>query len=367
MQTPVPVPAAGWFSRRAALSTPMSGVPMASLLLTGAAALLAVVITTEAAAQEVNLYSSRHYDTDERLYSEFEKATGIRVNRIEDKADKLIQRMKSEGRNSPADVLITVDAGRLWRAERDGLFQPVTSDILDSRIPAHLRHPDGLWFGFSQRARVIFYDKDRITPDRVQTYQSLADPELKGLVCTRSSGNIYMLSLMAAMIERVGPTLARSWAQGLWTNRARDPAGGDTDQLRGIASGDCAVAVANSYYFARALRRDVRGLDAAALAKIGWVFPNQNDAGAHVNISGAGVAAHAPNPDNARKFLEYLAGDAAQRHFSAGNDEYPAVPGVGLSASVAKLGLFRPDALNLAVLGANQAAAQKTYDSIGYK
>lgn len=343
----------------------------ATFLKTAAAALTAVLLGGAAApalAQgELNLYSSRHYDTDESLYSDFEEATGITINRIEGKADQLIQRIQSEGENSPADVLLTVDAGRLWRADQLGLFQPVDSDVLNGRVPSHLRHPNGHWFGFSQRGRIIFYDKERIDPNQVSTYQSLADPELEGMVCTRSSSNIYMLSLMASMIEHVGPTLAQDWAEGLWANRARDPEGGDTDQLRGIASGQCAVAVANTYYFARALRKEVSGLGSDEIAKIGWVFPNQNTTGAHVNISGGGVAKHAPNRENAVKFLEYLASKQAQEYFSAGNDEYPAVPGVGLSDSVAQLGLFRQDTLNLEVLGRNQPEAQRIYDLVGYK
>ncbi len=319
------------------------------------------------AAGELNLYSSRHYDTDERLYSQFEEKTGIKINRIEDKADALIARMKAEGKNSPADVLLTVDAGRLWRADQAGLLQPVKSETLDARIPQWLRHPDGHWYGFSQRIRILFYDKTKVNPMDISTYESLADPKLKDKVCTRSSGNIYMLSLMAAMIEHHGADKAKAWAEGMWNNRARDPAGGDTDQLRGIASGECAIAVSNTYYFARALRKQVRGLDEAAMAKIGWVFPNQDSTGSHANISGAGVAKHAPNRENAIKFLEYLASDAAQEYFSAGNDEYPAVMGVGLSDSVAKLGIFRSDTVNLSALGKNQTQAQKLYDQIGYK
>ena len=319
------------------------------------------------AAGELNLYSSRHYDTDERLYSQFEEKTGIKINRIEDKADALIARMKAEGRNSPADILLTVDAGRLWRADQAGLLQPVKSETLDARIPAWLRHPDGHWYGFSQRIRILFYDKNKVNPMDISTYESLADPKLKEKVCTRSSGNIYMLSLMASMIEHHGADKAKAWAEGMWNNRARDPAGGDTDQLRGIASGECAIAVSNTYYFARALRKDVRGLDDDAMAKIGWVFPNQDSTGSHANISGAGVAKHAPNRENAIKFLEYLASDAAQEYFSAGNDEYPAVMGVGLSESVAKLGIFRSDTVNLSALGKNQTQAQKLYDQIGYK
>jgi iron(III) transport system substrate-binding protein len=336
--------------------------------LLAAVAGLSLIVTAQAqAAGELNLYSSRHYDTDERLYSQFEEMTGIKINRIEDKADALIERMKAEGKNSPADILMTVDAGRLWRADQAGLFQPVESAVLDSRIPEWLRHPDGHWYGFSQRVRILFYDKDKVDPMEIQTYESLADPKMKGKVCTRSSGNIYMLSLMASLIEHLGQDQAKAWAEGLWNNRARDPSGGDTDQLRGIASGECAVAVSNTYYFARALRKDVRGLDDAAMAKIGWVFPNQTGTGAHVNISGAGVAKHAPNRENAIKFLEYLASDAAQEYFSAGNDEYPAVLGVGLSPSVAQLGLFRSDTLNLSKLGENQPLAQRLYDQVGYK
>jgi iron(III) transport system substrate-binding protein len=336
--------------------------------LIAAAAGLAITVTGQAqAAGELNLYSSRHYDTDERLYSRFEELTGIKINRLEDNADALIERMKAEGEQSPADILLTVDAGRLWRADQAGLLQPVQSEVLENRIPAWLRHPDGHWYGFSQRIRILFYDKDKVDPMDIATYESLADPKMKGKVCTRSSGNIYMLSLMAAIIEHQGADKAKAWAEGVWNNRARDPAGGDTDQLRGIVSGECAVAVSNTYYFARALRTDVRGLDGEAMARIGWVFPNQATTGSHSNISGAGVAKHAPNRENAIRFMEYLASDEAQEYFSAGNDEYPAVMGVGLSPSVAKLGIFRSDTLNLSALGENQAEAQRIYDQVGYK
>lgn len=319
------------------------------------------------ASGELNLYSSRHYDTDERLYKNFEEKTGIKINRIEDGADTLIERIKAEGDQSPADILLTVDAGRLWRADEAGLFQPVQSDYLDARIPSWLSHPEGHWYGFSQRIRIIFYDKSKVNPMDITSYESLADPKLKGMVCTRSSGNIYMLSLMASLIDHLGEDAARDWAEGVYSNRARNPSGGDTDQLRGIASGECAVAVSNTYYFARALRTDVSGLDQKALDNIGWVFPNQDSFGAHSNISGAGVIKTAPNKENAIKFLEYLASDEAQQYFSAGNDEYPAVSGVGLSESVAKLGIFRSDTINLSVLGENQPLAQRIYDSVGYK
>ncbi len=329
--------------------------------------LLCLVAGAAKADGELNIYSSRHYDTDERLYSDFEDQTGIKVNRIEGKGDELIERIRAEGANTPADVLITVDAGRLWRADERGLFQPVASELLESRIPEWTHHPDGRWWGFSKRARVIFYDKERVDPKDIQTYQDLADPKLKGMVCTRSASNIYMLSLLAALMEHLGPEAAEQWAQGVWDNRARDPEGGDTDQLRAIGSGECAIALANTYYFARILRLGDRALDEEALAGIGWVFPNQESFGAHVNISGAGVIKHAPNPENATRFLEYLSSEKAQQHFSGGNDEYPAVPGTPLADSVAKLGQFKEDNINLNILGENQAEAQRIYDRVGYK
>ncbi len=330
------------------------------------ATMIAAALAAPALADGVvNLYSSRHYDTDERLYSDFETATGIKVNRIEADADELIARLKAEGGNSPADVLITVDAGRIWRAAEAGLLSPVASDMLARRIPAHLRHPENLWFAFSQRARIIFFDREKVDLPP-QTYEDLADPRYKGMICIRSSSNIYNLSLMASMIAHHGAADAKAWGAGLLANLAREPQGGDTDQLRGVISGECPIAVANTYYFARALRSDVEGLSGQT-GRIGWVFPNQDGRGAHVNVSAAGVLAHAPNRDNAVRFLEYLSSDAAQRYFSAGNDEYPAVPGVGLSGSVAQLGLFRQDDLNLAALGANQAEAARIFDEIGFK
>jgi len=334
---------------------------LARAALAGALALSAAA----ASAQEVNLYSSRHYDTDERLYTDFEKATGIKVNRIEAGADELIERMKAEGRNSPADVFLTTDAGRMWRAEEAGILAPVESEVLDERIPEHLRHPDDLWFGFSQRARIIFFDKEDVT-EPPQTYAELADPKWEGMVCTRSSSNIYMLSLMAAQISHNGDEAATEWAQGLWNNRARDPQGGDTDQLRAIVSGECDVVVANTYYFARALRTEVDGVS-GAIDRIGWVFPDQDGTGAHVNVSAGAMAAHAPHPDAAKAFLEYLASDSAQAYFSHGNDEYPVVEGVEQAESTQQLGEFKADDLNLAELGRNQAKAQMIYDSIGYE
>ena len=314
---------------------------------------------------ELNLYSSRHYDTDERLYSDFTDQTGITINRIEGNADELIARMKAEGRNSPADILLTVDTSRLERAKNEGVLQSIDSAELEAKIPANLQDSDNQWFGFSQRARIIFYDKASVeTPPA--DYVSLADPQYKGMVCHRSSSNVYTQTLLASVIENHGEEAAKSWAEGVVANFARDPEGGDTDQLRGIISGECKVSIANSYYFARALRRDVKGLT-AEIGKIGWIFPAQDAEGAHMNLSGGGVAAHAPNKGNAIKFLEYLASDQAQQYFSAGNDEFPAVPSVALSESVAKLGNFKADDVDLSRVAKNVPTAQKMLNTVGWK
>ncbi len=350
----------------------MTRTSLVALLAVGVAAPvgLSLAVSEASAEGELNLYSSRHYDTDERLYGDFEEATGITINRIEASADELIQRMASEGANSPADILMTVDAGRLFRADELGLFQPYESDTLEARVPSYLRHPEGHWYGFSQRARVIFYDPQDV-PNPPTSYQDLADPQYEGQVCARSSGNIYMLSLMAGLIGHLGEDAAEEWATGFYGNMAREPEGNDTAQIRALVSGECDIAVANTYYFGRAIRRaaegnPVDGLDSDALDQISWVFPNQEDIGTHVNISGAGIAANAPNADNAALFLEYLASDQAQAYFSAGNDEYPAVMGTPISPSVAQLGLFRQDTQSLTVLGENQTLAQEIYNRVGY-
>ncbi len=314
---------------------------------------------------ELNLYSSRHYDTDDRLYSDFEEMTGITINRIEGKGDELITRMQAEGRNSPADVLITVDTSRLQRAKDAGILQAIDSDVLEMRVPANLQDSDNQWFGFSQRARIFFYDRAEVTnPPR--DYLSLADPQYKGLVCHRSSSNVYSQTLLSAVIENHGAEAAKEWAKGVVTNFAREPQGGDTDQLRALVSGECDISVSNTYYFARALRKDVKGLSQDDMNNIGWVFPAQNAEGAHMNLSGAGVAAHAPNRDNAILFLEYLSSDSAQAYFSGGNDEFPSVPGVGLSPSVAQLGMFRPDAVDLSKVAKNVPLAQQIFNEVGW-
>lgn len=333
------------------------------------AATAVALATLPALAQEkvLNLYTSRHYQTDEALYDNFTKATGIKVNRIEAGDDAIVERMKQEGARSPADVLVTVDAGRLWRAEQAGLLQPVKSRLLDERIPAELRHPEGLWYGFSMRARPIFYAKGKVDPATLRDYEDLASPTHKGRICVRSSSNVYNLSLMSSMIAAAGPEKAEAWAKGVVQNMARAPKGGDTDQLMALAAGECDIAISNTYYFVR-LMKSAKPEEKAAAQKIGVVFPNQAGRGAHVNISGAGVAKHAPHRDAAVKFLEYLSGAQAQAYFAGGNNEYPVVGKAAAdNRELMSLGEFRKDSVNVSLLGRNQGAAQQIYDRTGWK
>ena len=326
-------------------------------------------VSFQVAAQEkvLNLYSSRHYQTDEALYANFTKQTGIRINRIEAPEDALIERLRNEGAASPADVLVTVDAGRLWRAEQLGLFQPVKSAVLESRVPEHLRHPDGLWFGFSTRARVIVYNKDAVKPGEIRSYEDLADPKWKGKVCMRSSSNMYNLSLAASLVSHDGEQKTELWARGVVANFARDPKGGDTDQIKAVAAGECALTLSNTYYYAR-LVKSTKPDERDVAAKTGVIWPNQDGRGTHVNISGAGVLKNAPHREEAVKFLEYLASNDAQRYFADGNNEYPAVKGAAVdNPALAALGAFKADALNVAALGRNQPVAQKLYDRAGWK
>lgn len=327
---------------------------------------IALSAATHAQAQELNLYSSRHYETDERLYSDFTDLTGITINRIEGNADELIARMVAEGANSPADVFLTVDTSRLQRAADMGVLQPLDNDMLAERIPANLRDDDNLWFGFSQRARIIFYDIDRVLTPPV-TYLDLADPAYEGMICIRSSTNTYNQTLLASIIENYGEQAARDWAAGIVANMARDPQGGDTDQLRGLVSGECDISVSNTYYMARAIRRDVDGLSAEDRANIAWVFPDQAGNGAHVNLSGGGIAANAPNLDSAVAFMEYLASDQAQEYFSAGNDEYPVVEGVAIAPSAMELGEFIADDVSLAAVAGNLPLAQQIFNDVGWE
>lgn len=318
------------------------------------------------AATEINLYSSRHYDTDEALYANFTKATGIGINRIEAKAEELMERMKAEGANSPADVFISVDAGNIERANVEGLLQPVTSEVLTKSIPAHLRHPDGSWFGFSKRARIIVVAKDRMKPEDVPTYESLADEKVKGKLLIRSSGNIYNQSLMGSIIAADGEEQALAWANGIVANMARAPKGGDTDQIRAVAAGEGDVAVANSYYLGRMINSD-NADDREAASKVQLVFPNQGGRGTHVNISGGGVAKYASNVEGAVKFLEYLVSDEAQHMFAAGNVEYPVVEGVKLPSPLDTFGSFKEDTLDAQKYAALNSKAVEIMDKAGWK
>lgn len=330
---------------------------------------LAALASLPAIAQEkvLNLYSARHYQTDEALYANFTKATGIRVNRIEAGDEALLERLANEGANSPADVVLLVDAARLAKAQQAGLFLPVQSDALAARIPANLRAPDGSWYAFSTRARVIVYNKASVKPEDVDTYEELADPKNKGKVCTRSGSHPYQLSLAASLIEHLGEAKAEDWARGMVANMARAPRGGDTDQILGVASGECGVALSNSYYVAR-LMRSTKPEDREAMAKVGVVWPNQSGRGAHVNISGGAVAKSAKNREHAVRFLEYLASDEAQVYFANGNNEWPVVKTAAVkNPALEQLGPFKADALPVVALLKNAPAAQKMMDRAGYR
>lgn len=335
------------------------------------ALLLALLLPLGAIAQEkvVNIYSSRHYQTDEALYSGFTKLTGIKVNRIEAGEDALIERIRNEGARSPADVFITVDAGRLWRAQELGLFQPVRSSTLESRIPASFREPGGHWYGFSMRARILAFNKARVRPDELRSYESLADPKWKGRICVRSSTNIYNLSLMGALIDRLGEAKAQEWANAVRANMARPPKGGDTDQIKAVASGECGVAISNTYYIAR-LVKSSKADEKEVMEKVKVVFPNQGTTGTHVNIAGAAVAKHAKNKDNAIAFMEYLASPYAQDYFANGNNEFAAAKGVKIeNAALKAIGgdNFKAEQIPLGVVAKNMVKVQQMLDRVGFK
>lgn len=317
-------------------------------------------------ARVLNLYSSRHYDTDNQLYEGFTQKTGIKINLIEGDAAQLVERIKSEGANSPADVLITVDAGNLWRAQTEGLFQPVSSATLNSAIPANLRDPGGHWFGLSKRARVIMYNRGKVNPAQLSTYEALGTPAWKGKVLIRSSNNIYNQSLIAGMIETKGADTAQKWVQGLVANFARPPEGNDTAQIKAVAAGMGDVAIANSYYLAR-LASSNDPADQAVARNVGMFFPNQRDRGTHINISGAGVVRNAPNQAGAIAFLEYLVTPEAQKIFSLGNNEYPVVSGVPVSPALAQYGTFKSDPVNVAAYGRLNSQAIQIMDRAGWK
>jgi iron(III) transport system substrate-binding protein len=332
----------------------------------GAAGLLAMPHVARAQEKVVNLYSARHYNTDEALYSEFTKLTGIVVKRVDAEPDPLIERMKAEGANSPADVFLSVDAGRIEAARGFGLLQPIKSAVIEGAVPANLRDPDGHWFGFSTRARVIMYNKDKVKPGDIARYEDLADPKWKGRVLTRSSTNVYSQSLTGSVLAANGADKTEAWCKGVVANLARAPKGGDTDQIRAMAAGEGDVALANTYYLGKIIRQN-KPEDAALIAKVGVLFPNQADRGAHVNISGGGLTASAKNKENAIKFLEYLVSASAQAYFAAGNDEYPVVAGIAPPSSIMGLGAFKADQINAGVFARNNAEGLKIMDRAGWK
>jgi len=343
-----------------------TGFALAAAALMGAAG-------ASAQEQVVNLYSARHYQTDEALYSNFTKATGIKVNRVDADDAGILARLKAEGAASPADVILLVDAARLWKGDIEGLFKPIKSPTLEAAIPVNLRakaSPEGTtWFGFSTRARVVVYDKLKVKKADVDTYEELADPKNKGLLCTRSGAHPYNLSLFSAVTEHLGEAKAEQWLKGLVANMARDPKGGDSDQIKAVASGECGVALTNSYYLARIMRSNAPE-DKLVAERVGVVFPNQETWGTHVNIAGAAVAKNAKHEANAVKFMEYLATPEAQNYFANGNNEWPAVPSVKVSNPALQAmtgGSFKSETIPVSVIGYNQIKVQQMLDRVGYK
>ncbi|HSH46689.1 MAG TPA: Fe(3+) ABC transporter substrate-binding protein [Longimicrobiales bacterium] len=314
----------------------------------------------------MNVYSHRHYESDDRLYEQFEEETGIRVNVVTASADELITRLEREGEASPADVLITVDAGRLHRARSRDLLQPVVSEVLEANVPSHLRDREGMWYGLTRRARVIAYHRERVDSSALSTYEALADPEWEGRVLIRSSSNVYNQSLLASLIAHLGPEAARNWAAGVVSNMAREPSGGDTDQLKAVAGGVGDVAVVNTYYLAR-LHGSEDEEERRVAEVLGVHFPNQDGRGAHVNVSGAGVTRHARNPENAVRLLEFLTSDAAQQVYAEANGEYPVKEGVAWSPVLESWGQFNTDELDLSELGELNDEAVRIFDEVGWQ
>ena len=335
--------------------------------------LFSLIGSASAQDQVLNLYSARHYSTDEALYSNFTKATGIRINRVDADDAGILARLKAEGAASPADVILLVDAARLYKGEVEGLFQPVRSRALEAAIPPQFRAkatPEGTpWFGFSTRARVVVYDKLKVKREDVDTYEELAEPKNKGRICIRSGSHPYNLSLFGAVTEHLGEAKAEAWLKGVVANLARDPKGGDTDQITGVASGECQVAVTNTYYIAR-LIRSTNPEDRALMERVGVVFPNQASWGTHVNIAGGAVARNAKNPANAVKFLEYLASAEAQNYFADGNNEWPVAVGVKVTNPALQAmggGDFKSETIPIAAIGANQVKVQQMLDRVGFR
>lgn len=314
----------------------------------------------------VNLYSHRHYDADKELYKKFEETTGIKVNIVQASADELITRLEAEGENSPADLILTVDAGRLHRAHEKGLLQPVSSEVINQNIPSKFREPDGNWFGLTYRARIVVYDKDKVSPEQLSTYEALTDDVWKGKVLIRSSTNIYNQSLMASIIAANGKEGAKEWAAGVLNNVAREPQGSDRDQMKAIVAGEGEIAVVNTYYLGLLLNSsDPEEVKVGEQMKV--FFPNQDGRGAHINVSGVGVAKYSPNKENAIKLIEFLSGEEAQKVFAQVNYEYPVNPKNQPSELLQSWGAPKFDDLNLAELGKNNRDAVIIFDEVGWK
>ncbi len=344
------------------------------LVLRTCAAVIGFVATLASAQEQaVNVYSARHYPSDELLYSTFTKVTGIKINRVDSDDAGILARLKAEGSASPADVILLVDAARLWKGEVDGLFQPVKSKLLESVIAPQLRgksSSEGIaWFGLSTRARVVVYDKSRIPKEDVDSYEKLGEPRNKGRICIRSGSHPYNLSLFGAVMEHLGPAKAELWLKGVVANLARAPQGGDTDQIKSVAAGECSVAVTNSYYLAR-LMRSALPADKAVVERVSVMFPNQASWGTHVNIAGGAMARHAKNPANALKFLEYLASPQAQAYFADGNNEWPAANNVKIQNPALQAmsgGNFKMETVPVSVIGMNQIKVQQMLDRVGFR
>ncbi len=319
-----------------------------------------------AGAGEVNIYSYRKEHLIRPQLEAFSKATGITYNIVTGSADALAQRIQREGANSPADVLFTVDAGRLVRAKAIGILQGVRSAALERSIPARYRDPEGFWFGLGLRARTLFYAVDRVDPASLSTYEALTDAKWKGRILVRSSSNIYNQSLLASLIHHHGRAKAEAWARGIVANLARKPQGGDRDQLRGAAAGVGDVAIANHYYYAR-LKASKKARDREVVEKVKPFWPNQSGRGTHVNVSGAGVTKSSKNRSNAIKLLEFLASKDGQRLYAAYSFEIPVRADVEASPIVKSLGAFKADAIDLEILGRNNAEAVKTFDRAGWR
>lgn len=337
----------------------------------GAAAVVSVsaLLPTSVFAEEsglVNVYSARKEALIKPLFDRFTEETGIAVNLVTGKADALLKRLEVEGSASPADLFVTVDAGRLHRAKEAGVLQVAKSPLLEKLIPTHLKDRDGYWYGMTQRARTIFYVKGKVDAAELTTYEDLADPKWKRRICVRSSSNIYNQSLVASMIDANGVAETEAWAKGLVANFAKPPAGGDTDQLRAAAAGVCDIAIANTYYFGRLLKSE-KEKDIKVASALGAFWPNQADRGVHMNVSGVGVTKHARNVEHALQLMEFMASDASQAWYGDENNEYPVVPSANVSEVLGGLGLFKADDIDLSKLGENNRAAVELMDRAGWK